>query len=189
MKVLFSASLRGRKYFDDQYQLIVKSIKELDATVIGNDALSPTNDHLYEELKKGGRQSNIEFYQREMKLIQEADVCVFECSTHSLSIGFSIQKTLEMNKPALVLYYEDNVPFFLSGAQDDKLIIKSYNEKNLKEVLREGLAEASEIRDKRFNFFINPGLLTYLEKTSKNLGITKSTFIRNLIVDHMKKNK
>jgi hypothetical protein len=94
-----------------------------------------------------------------------------------------------MNKPTLVLYYKDNVQHFLAGAEDEKLLVKSYNETNLTNVLKESIEELKSFKDKRFNFFINPGLLTYLETTSKNLGLTKSNFIRNLIVDHMKKNK
>ncbi len=189
MKILFSASLRGKKHFNSQYQQIVQIIKELGHSPLGTDYLSSMGDKIYEDLKKGGRQSNVDFYKREMKLIQQADICIFECSTHSLSIGFSVQKTLEMNKPAIVLYYKDNVPFFLSGAEDDKLILKNYDESNVKDVIRKTIDEASELRDKRFNFFINPSLLTYLENTSKSLGVTKSNFIRNLILDHMKKNK
>jgi predicted DNA binding CopG/RHH family protein len=51
------------------------------------------------------------------------------------------------------------------------------------------LDHAREKRDKRFNFFISPKLLEFLEKTSNGDGITKSKYIRNLIVEHMRQNK
>lgn len=73
--------------------------------------------------------------------------------------------------------------------EEEKLIIKQYNEKNIKKVIKEAIDIARERRDKRFNFFISPKLLEYLEKASFNDGVTKSKFIRNLITEHMRKTR
>jgi predicted DNA binding CopG/RHH family protein len=68
-------------------------------------------------------------------------------------------------------------------------MIRSYNEKDLKKVVSEALEQSREKRDKRFNFFISPKLLEFLEQSSNSEGITKSKLIRNLIVEHMRENK
>jgi predicted DNA binding CopG/RHH family protein len=60
---------------------------------------------------------------------------------------------------------------------------------HIKKTLRELLENAREKRDKRFNFFISPKLLEFLENTSNTEGVTKSKYIRNLIVEHMRENK
>lgn len=186
MKVFFTASQRGKNEFGKRYSEIIEEIKRLGFQILQDDISEISPSKLYEQLGEGSHKANVEFYKKKLDRIQEADVNVFECSAHSLSIGFIIEKSLEANKPTVVLYYKDLVPFFLTGNQDEKLILKNYNEKNLKKTLNECLSLAKERRDKRFNFFISPKLLDYLEKTSKSLGITKSKFIRNLILEHMK---
>lgn len=148
----------------------------------------PTNK-FYEDLEKEGKKGDINLYKKNLKKIKDSDINLFECSLHSLSIGFMIEKSLEAHKPTIVLYLEDNNPHFLDGIEDEKLIVRSYNDKNLNDILAEALKEAKIRGDKRFNFFISPMLLSYLEKASKEKGVTKSTFIRNLLLDHMARSK
>ncbi len=189
MKIFFTASHEGKKYFENYYKKIAATIKELGYEQMEDDVLTVSTAKFFENLEKGGKQTNTDLYKRKMKSIQEADICVYECSINSLSLGFLIEKTLDLNKPTVVLYLKDNIPYFLLGANEEKLILKSYNDDDLKQVLKQALLEAQSMKDKRFNFFIGPELLSYLDKVSKARGITKSTFIRNLLLDHMKKNK
>lgn len=189
MKILFTASQRGKKTYEKQYEMIASEIKRLGYDQLQDDLLHISSESFYKDIEEGGREANVKFYKQKMRSLQEADICIFECSAHSLSMGFLIQKALDFNKPTIVLYHKDNITYFLTGIQDEKLIVKSYNESNITSILKEVITEAQEVRDKRFNFFINPRLLAYLEQTSKQLGITKSTFIRNLILEHMKKHK
>lgn len=189
MKAFFTASQRGKKQYNEFYEKIVEEIKKLDLQLLDDDVIKKDENEFEKELDEGGRDKQIEFYRSKIRTIQQADLCIFEGSTPSLSIGFVIQKALEFNKPTIVLFYKDLAPFFLAGNDDDKLIVKSYNEKTLKKVLKETVEIAKERRDKRFNFFISPKLLEYLEKESKQEGITKSKFIRNLIVNHMRKSQ
>ena len=119
--------------------------------------------------------------------MSKADICIFEVSHQSLGAGYLIDKSLEEAKPTIVLYYESNIPHILSVIDNDKLIVKSYNEKNLKKVVQNTLTYAREKRDKRFNFFLSPKLLSYLEDVSNEQGVTKSKILRDLIVEHMRK--
>lgn len=189
MKVILTASLRGKKYFEEQYKAIFREIEKLGHENIADDLLNPSQNPVYMDIVEGVRDANIALYKKKIEDIQKADICIFECSTHSLAVGFVIQKALALNKPTIVLYYKENAPDFLAGVEDEKLITRSYDETNLHEVLANAISDASSLRDKRFNFFISPRLLTYLEKTSKEEGVTKSTFIRNLILEHRKKFK
>lgn len=117
----------------------------------------------------------------------KADICVFETSFQSLAAGYLIDKAVEAGKPTIVLYKE-NIPHILSVIDDEKLIVKNYDEKSLKKILKAALEQAREKRDKRFNFFLSPKLLSYLENTSDSQGVTKSKILRDLIVEHMRKN-
>ena len=189
MKVIFTASLRGKKYFESQYKALFQEIEKLGYEHMADDLVNPSSNQVYVDIKQGGREANIALYKKKIEDIQKADICVFECSTHSLSVGFIVQKALALNKPTIVLYYKDNAPDFLAGVDDDKLIVKSYNDDNIHDALKQAFEEAQSQRDKRFNFFISPSLLTYLEDASKKQGVTKSTFIRNLILEFKRRSK
>jgi len=178
--------MRGRDDFKIYYHKIYNEIKALGYEHLDHEIINFDRDHYYEKLEKEGRKGYVELYQKKMQYLHEADICVFECSLHSLSIGFIIQRALDFNKPTVVLYYKENLPHFLMGAQEEKLMIRSYNEQNMKKVLKEILKDAWERKDKRFNFFITPKMLNYLEKASKAEGVTKSKFIRSLIFWYMK---
>ncbi len=188
MKVFFTASMRGQKEFREYYEKIYHTIEELGYTQLDDEVITSRRTAFYDKLEKEGRNAYIQLYKRSMQALHEADICIFECSVHSLSIGFVIQKSLDFNKPTIVLYYKNNLPHFLMGAQEEKLIVRSYTEHTIKKVLKETLKDARERKDKRFNFFITPKLLHYLEKISKEQGVTKSKFIRSLIFEYMKKN-
>lgn len=84
-------------------------------------------------------------------------------------------------KPTVVLYLQENIPYYLDGAQNDKLILKSYEESNLDSKVAEAFEIATKQREQRFNFFINPDLLGYLDDVTKQKGVTKSTYLRTLI--------
>lgn len=189
MKITFTASLRGKKDFEAQYDAILSELKKNNEIDLSEGLLTQTSGKAYTDVQKGNREANIALYKKKIEELRHADFCIFECSAHSLTIGFMIHKALEMNKPTIVLYYKDNDPEFLAGVEDDKLIIKSYDDENLPKILKDAFDAAQDVRDKRFNFFISPNLLTFLESTSRDLGVTKSTFIRNLILEHKKKQK
>lgn len=187
MKIFFTASQRGKKQFGSTYKKICNFITKSGYVLIQDDILSEEPEDLYKALESGDHKKQTEFYNKKITAIQKADLCIFEASTHSLSIGFVIHKALEFNKPTIVLHIEDHKPLFFSGVDNEKLMLQEYDEKNLDSQLASAVQDALHLREKRFNFFISPGLLSYLEHTSKKEGITKSTFIRNLILAHKKK--
>lgn len=185
MKVFFTATYEGEKEFGEFYKLVYEELEHLGYTHLDNEAISITYDEYIDRMAKN-RDARVKNYQKKMKHIQDADICVIESSAHSLGNGFIVQKALESSKPTIVLYYKNNTPFFLSGVEDEKLIVASYDEKNYVQVLRKALDHAREKRDKRFNFFLSPKLLQYIDDTSKERGVTKSKLLRDMIVKHMR---
>lgn len=185
MKVTFIASPRGSAEFGPHISNIYKHIAQLGYKNTDDDVVNVTSEDFIQNMKVG-RDEQVNWYNKKIKRIKEADICIFETSIHSLGIGFLIKEALEAGKPTIVLYYRDKTPYFISGSKDEKLLVQSYNEENYQDVLKESLDKAREKRDKRFNFFISPKLLEYLETASAAEGVTKSKFIRNLIVGHMR---
>ncbi len=180
MKIFFHFSPEKLEKFKAKYQKIYQVMEILGNQIIGVDFRSIKS-------KKASAKVNVD--QPEIKLIQEADVCVFEVSAPSLSAGYLIGKTLELNKPVVILYFKNNSPSFFLKMHEEKLIVHQYQASNLEKKVREALLAVKQLKDRRFNFFISADLLTYLEETSRKLKITKSTFIRNLILEHQRKNR
>lgn len=187
MKVFFSASLQG----DVNIELIRKIYREIEAFGFDHtdDEVMTLSKEEYKALKDQPREVLVDRYNRKMAAIKSADICVFDATSYSLSTGFLVHAALDALKPTIVLYYKDLIPYFMAGINNERLIIKSYDERTMKKKLREAINHARERRDKRFNFFISPKLLDFLERASRQEGITKSKYIRNLIVEHMRANK
>lgn len=174
MKVFFTASQEGKKEFGRYYEMIYKTIKDLHHLHL--------NQSLLNEVKTKRKKSNI------IELIAEADVCIFECSYSSTTLGFLVAQALILDKPTVILYLDHYYPNLSSIIENEKLIMRNYNKHTLKLVLEDVLTESHHKLDKRFNFFISPDLLNYLQKASRKQKITKSTFLRNLIADQIRKN-
>ncbi len=161
-------------------------IEKMGAKNLDDEILKLSRNY-YETIQKQGRTAFVDLYKRKIKALQQADICIFEGSIPSLSIGYLIEKALDFNKPTIIFYYKDNTPEFISGIDEEKIILKQYFDDTLPKAFESAMEEAKHLQDKRFNFFISPDLLTYLEKASREEEITKSTFIRNLILQHKKR--
>lgn len=187
MKVFFYASRQGRQYFDYYYSQINDFLEKEGYDSINKEFMTKNIKVLNKERKEFGIKGNNLFYKSQLDKVNHSDICLFECSFQSLSIGFLIHKALELNKPVIAICLEDHKPPFLVGLDDEKFQLVEYSKENLIDSLKTAIKKADLIADKRFNFFISPILLSYLNKISKQLGITKSTFIRNLIEEHRKR--
>ncbi|MDD4785326.1 MAG: hypothetical protein PHH12_02620 [Candidatus Shapirobacteria bacterium] len=130
-----------------------------------------------------------ENYIQSVDSVKKADIVVMEASGHSMSMGYLISKALEMNKPVIALHKKEYTPNFIKGITDKKLTISEYNEENVEEVIERALKEASSMIDVRFNFFVNPKILSYLDWVSQKKMLPRSVFLRNLIEHEMKKDK
>ncbi len=181
MKVYFTASLRGMQFYEQYYNKIYNEINKLGYTHLDREIFTLNRVRYYHELETIGRDAHVDLYRRKLKSLQNADICVFEVSLHSLSIGFQIEKALNYLKPTIVLFLEDNKPYFLDGIDNEKLILSSYNNKNIHTVLRDCFEIAQKKKEQRFNFFLSPELLIHLDEASKKKGVTKSMYVRSLI--------
>jgi len=186
MKVFFSASPRGKKNFKDEYLKIYQSLIKMGFTHLNSDVVS-NDDNFYENLSAGGTNAYNKKYYQLLQAVKEADIAIFECSSPSFAVGFLIEKAIQSSIPTIALYSKNHTPHFLAGINDDKFQLVEYATSDLEQKIIDAVNKAVQLMDKRFNFFISPQLLTYLNNVSKEQRISKSTFIRSLIIQHMKK--
>ena len=60
---------------------------------------------------------------------------------------------------------------------------------NVEKNILESMKKAKGLIDMRFNFFVSPKILNYLDWVGQKRMIPKSVFLRNLIEREMKKEK
>ncbi|PIU73395.1 hypothetical protein COS78_02610, partial [Candidatus Shapirobacteria bacterium CG06_land_8_20_14_3_00_40_12] len=75
------------------------------------------------------------------------------------------------------------------SVKSDNLLTLVYTVVTLESGLRKVLDEASKKSDVRFNFFVNPKILAYLDWVAQKRMVPRSVFLRNLIEREMKKDK
>jgi hypothetical protein len=185
MKAYFSGALYQKDKLDDKYQRIVNTLSSE-----GFEVLEDTTKVSLEEALRKSDDEREDYYKKVVKWIDRCDVAVVEASFPStLSIGHEITLAVGKNKPVVVMYLEGRDPSFLLGLKGDKIIWTKYNQENLEKVLAEALARAKDQSDVRFNFFVSPKILNYLDWVAKKRMIPRSVFLRDLIEKEMKKDK
>ena len=128
-------------------------------------------------------------YKKTMESIQKADLVIVELSEHSMSMGYIVNRTLDISKPVIALYKKGFEPYFFSGIEDSKLTIVEYEDNNIFEKIDEAIEKTKNLIDVRFNFFVSPRILNYLDWVAQKRMIPRSVFLRNLIEHEMKKDK
>lgn len=185
MKIYFTASVRGKSRFVENYEKIVEFLKK--------EGYKVSADHIFRSNKEIlSKQSDDEVEGIHKSLLTEmkkSDLVVAEVSFASVSVGYEITEALEAGKPVLVMFVSGNTPNLLRGKEDDKLQLIEYTLDNLKQVLPKAINLASKKADVRFNFFVSPKILSYLDWIAKTRKIPRSVFLRNLIEKEMKKDK
>lgn len=181
MKVYFTASLRGTQYFEHYYELIYNEIAALGHTHVDSQLFTNNRKNYYTKMQKAGHATYVAQYQKKNGAIHAADICIFEVSFESSSIGYQIARALDLHKPTLLLYCEENYPYFFGGIYDERLLIKQYTDATIKKVLKSSIEYVYQKKDQRFNFFVTPDLLSHLDETARKLKTTKSDYLRHLI--------
>jgi hypothetical protein len=186
MKVYFSASRFYRSEYESDYRKIIEVLKRADFQVLDNSLL-PTKSGSFQMDEDGER---VKIYKNMMTLMEKADIAVFEASYPStLHIGHEITVFLDKGKPVIVLYTPGHEPILFKGLKTDRIIWVEYTDDNLKQKLEKAVEEAKKIIDVRFNFFVSPKILNYLDWVAQKRMVPRSVFLRDLIEKEMRKDK
>lgn len=187
MRVCFVASIKNKEVNLKYYQEIIRVLKETGDKVFCEHVMGNSQanlDSLSEDKK-------VQFHKNVMDQVKKADLVVAEITSQSLSVGFLISMSLDLSKPTILLYRGSSKPNIISTLeQSDKLLVGSYSELgDIEKVLSDYLDKARGKSDVRFNFFVSPKILNYLDWIAQKRMIPRSVFLRNLIEREMKKDK
>lgn len=185
MKVYFVASIRGKSRYLENYKKIIEALKKLGVEVICEDVLTSTEE-LISSLTDERR---IKHYRNVLKWINSADLVIAETSFPSLGVGFEISLALEKSKPVIVFYTEEYVPHFIKGVESERLFLVKYDLYNLERTVADAIDDAKDQSDVRFNFFVSPQIVRYLDWISKKRKMPRAVYLRRLIEQDIEKNK
>jgi len=185
MKIFFTASLSGKEKYLDNYKKIVETLEKEGSEVIASHVLEKNR----QEVEKESLSERQDYQKQFHKWINRADLVVAEISYPSTGVGYQLTHALEKGKPVLSLHVEEKTPVAFIGRPSEKLILASYSLDRLEKILPRLIKEAKDQMDVRFNFFISPQISAYLDWIAKHKKTPRAVFLRNLIKNHMKKNK
>lgn len=188
MKIVFIASIKGKEKYKDIYERIIKTLKKT-----GNDVLADhVMDYEYTNFSKWDDDKKNKYYKDIINRIKNADIVVSEISFPSISVGFLLSLAVtDFYKPTIVLFSGQTEPSLLTTLEaQNKVQLLVYD--NPDEIDRELVTEinfAKDQMDVRFNFFVPPKIVHYLDWISKKRKIPRAVYLRRLIEEDIEKNK
>lgn len=125
------------------------------------------------------------------KRIKKAGLLLADISDPSVTIGTLIEYAISNNIPVLSICNKNNkkdLPSIIRHYDSSLFTLKIYNKKNIEDVLRKYL-ETFKRGKVKFNAFISPSLDSYMKWYSRRYHISKSDFVRDMILEKMEKDK
>jgi len=188
MKIFLSASIYGKQHLEDSCKKIVELTKKSKNTIIADHILDTTN----EQMAQWKKDQDIKYHNFVMNGIKDSDAVFAEISHPSTSVGFLIAIAVQAGKPVVCFYNGEEKPHLFNTLeeQNEKFVVVEYHTiADLDKLVPEMIEFIHEGQDTRFNFFVTPKHINYLNWIAKTRRIPRSVFLRRLIEEEMKKNK
>jgi hypothetical protein len=185
MKVYFGTSPRIKEKYSDLVAEIFEQIKDLGYFQTSDWVSKVDPEAFYKLTPKELEENN----SRSIRDIKKADTCVFEASLPSLSVGYLVNLSLDLGKQVVVLTQSKNPSFMFGTIKSNNFSLLSYTKDNWRDMLEGALKKAASGTDVRFNFFVSPKILNYLNWVAQKRMTPRSVFLRELIEREMKKDK
>lgn len=183
MKIYFSASVFYEEQCGKRYKTIVDALGESGCKVF--EGISNVS---FDSVTKKSDEEQAAYYKQVIKWIDRSDAMVVEASFPStLNVGHEMTLAIEKSRPVAVLYEKGKRPMFGSGLANDRVKWYEYTEETLSSVVKKAVEEIKTIIDVRFNFFVNPAVMAFLNEKAKERKIPVSVWLRELIDKEMKK--
>lgn len=176
LKVYFTASTSFNGQFLKNYRLIIKEIERNKVKLIsGKQIIFRTL------LIKDKKLTALEIFQRQKKLIEEADCLIAEVTKPSLGVGSEIVYALVHKKPVFGLVLEDEedkISPMIAGNPSDNFFLEHYQQDNLKFKIKDFIDHIKSLKKKKGKLIVIDG----------GDGAGKATQAQ-LLINYLKKNK
>lgn len=180
MKVHFLRASRRLQNKEDEYlHRIISAVKSCGDSFTDDKLLCPCEDcECWNDIYK----SNIEALAR-------ADVVITDVTSTNFAMSYMTAIGLQYKKPTLILYREKALDGTAALGLDESLAtVKEYEPDNLEKIVEDFLeANRIEVKDMRFNFFIDRQIYNYLRWASYKTGKTKAEILRELVTKEIER--
>ena len=188
MKVHFFGSLIGNEMKNGDkthYERIVNTIEELGYDVVTRHSVTKKLDDVLKETPE----MHEDYVKKMTNWIKQSDIVIAEVTKPEIGTGFELAIAVHHEKPVIALYTNGQDSPILIGQTNTHIQHLEYTIDNLKQVLKMALADAKDQTDVRFNFFVSPRIVTYLDWISKKKKMPRAVYLRRLIEQDIDKNK
>lgn len=183
MKVFFLASIAVDPNLRDAYRSIIRLLDEEGQHVSAKHSLS-----LPSEVEKMSQENNEHRAKKLLKEMLRSDCVVFEGTMPTTGGGYYLNSALQRSLPVLYLSQEEYKGLYLASS-NRLLKLKQYDPSNLiglRKIIKDFIRFTNKKRlNNRFNLMISDTMDNFLNKVSKDYGISKADFIRDLIYRSM----
>lgn len=185
MIVYFGTSPRIKKDYPQAIKAIYDQVEKLGHHHVSDwiDRVDP--DSFYQ----GSFEDQKRHFKNTTASLRKAEVCLFEASERSFSVGYWVNYALGMGKPTIVFSQKERNSFLVKQINSDRFFFVVYHRGNLADKLKEALEKAAQKIDLRFNFFLSSTLLAYLDWAAQRKGVPRSAYLRQIITQDMEKNQ
>jgi len=185
MKIFFTASFFGKTKYQKYYDLVLKELQKYDIDLIGTEVGNYLNVLTPKEKLKLKNKNKLH-YEAIRRGIQTSDAVVIEMSQQDFQLGHEATLTIMAKKHVLCLSLFEN---FAEKIKNDYFHGAKYNDVILPSIIHDFLKEIQKKKySERFNCFLSPEQLNYLEQKSRKEKINKSEYLRKLIEEDIKNN-
>lgn len=181
MIVHFIASKSSITEQIERYRRITEVIQSKDHTLAWDWVDKIHEDVSSKTLGQNDSWSSID--EQNLVAIAKSDVIIAEVTDASFFVGYQVAQAVFQKKPLLLLQYGKS-PLSVAGLSTPKGFVSSvnYEEDDLEETVSAFLTENTiDVKDMRFNFFIDRPIYNYLRWTSLKTGKTKAEILRELV--------
>jgi len=176
MKVYFAASITLDRSMAPIYEQLVVELKKLKHTVLSE----------YVAKREDGPDKGIaptELFNRETRLIDQADAVVAEVTKPSWGTAFLIEHALATGKPVLSLYYKEaEIPLPMMIEGHPELYVAHYSRGNIRTVLKKNLDYFGAMSERK-------GKLVVIDGTDGSGKGTQTELLLKYLEDKGVKNK
>lgn len=186
MKIYFSCSLENIVTHKSNYLEIIQNIKENSATLTRDWVENAINN-----IENGkNRPPRSELYSEIMKAIIDSDLCIFDVTEQSMSVGHQLTYALDKRRPTLLLINKSNGydpnDLFISGSKSGYLTVKDYSShSDIKKIVRNFILKNKNQSKTRLNLALDKHLADFLEWLSFKDKTTKTGILQSLIIEKM----
>lgn len=185
MKIFLTASTYGKQELEKSCHKIVELTKKNGHTIEADHISLLSN----EKINSWTPDEELTFFSGLIEKAKNCDAVFAETSYPSTSVGYLLALVAEAGKPVVCFYSGLQKPHLFNSLEEmnDKFTVAEYkNIDDLEKLVPDMLDFIQEGQDTRFNFFVTPTHINYLNWVAKTRRIPRSVFLRKLIEREMK---